>query len=435
MRGSRGKAQSKDCLKTSILPQKSPPAPRPPHHPLRLRPRPHPTRRNPRSPGRRRQGSVAQEQSPLAPPPQRHRPGQRMLPHALQPPLFQREVPLRWLVRIVDQHQPRVIPQPLRLLDHRLLVLPHKPRPEERRHRGHQRHMVKNVPRRQHIDPARRSRHRSHRRQARKPLLSAPDRLVPPVWQHKIDRRRHRLAIHSQQLVRRAVPARRVRRHPKPLRNRLKVLQLLMDARLRPPPPSLMHKRPMRRVHQPDNPVVHIARQLRHQVRALVLRGKLRQLGNLRQPLAAHPPRTRLRHIHPAVPIPLHARKRRRIDLRRIQRIHLGQRGNLLALPSARLKLPPVVLALHRLPVEPSRRQRNPPVRTQVPHRKHLAILLPSQQQRHAQQQRRRRLPRPQPRRPQRRIPLPEDQLRHRRSRTPAALLHQRHASVQLQSA
>ncbi len=48
--------------------------------------------------------------SRLAPPVQLHRPFQRMLPLARQPPLLQREVPLRRHVRIVNQHQPRVRP-------------------------------------------------------------------------------------------------------------------------------------------------------------------------------------------------------------------------------------------------------------------------------------------------------------------------------------
>ena len=39
-----------------------------------------------------------------------------MLTLTLQPPLLEREVPLRRLVRIVDQHQPRVTPQPARLV-------------------------------------------------------------------------------------------------------------------------------------------------------------------------------------------------------------------------------------------------------------------------------------------------------------------------------
>src|SRR5271170_163216 len=90
------------------------------------------------------------------------------------------------------------------------------------------------------------------------------------------------------------------------------------------------------------------------------------------------------------------------------------QRRNLPALPTARLKAPPVILARHRLPIEPPSRKRNPPVRTQIPHRKQLAPVLPPQQQRNPQQQSLRRLALPQLPSTQRRIPIPKDQLRRR---------------------
>src|SRR3984957_7388907 len=198
-----------------------------------------------------------------------------------------------------------------------------------------------------------------------------------------------------------------MRRHPKPLRNRLKLLLLLVNRSPAPPPPSLMHKRPMRRVHQPDNPMVNIARQLRHQVRTPVPSPKLRQLRHRRQ-LPRNPTHPRLRDIDPRIPIPLHTRIRRSKNLGRIQRIMARQRRNLPALSRARLKPPPVVLALHRLPIEPPGRQRNPPMRTKVPQSKHRPILLPPHQHRKPQQHRRRCLPRLQPPTPQPRIPIPK---------------------------
>src|ERR1700694_2780342 len=67
----------------------------------------------------------------LRPPTQRHRPIHRMHPRRTRPPRFdkvslQREIPFRRPVRIVDQHQPRIVLQSFRLLDHRLLVLAEK---------------------------------------------------------------------------------------------------------------------------------------------------------------------------------------------------------------------------------------------------------------------------------------------------------------------
>jgi hypothetical protein len=174
-----------------------------------------------------------------------------------------------------------------------------------------------------------------------------------------------------------------------------------------------MHKRPMRRVHQTDNPMIHIARQLRRQMRRPKPRRKLRHLRHSGQ-LPPNPPAAGLRKINPRIPIPLLTRKRPRKNLRRIQRLMTRQRRNLSALPRTRLKPPPMILASHRLPIEPPRRQRNPPVRTKIPHRKQLSIILPSHQQRHSQQHRLRRLPRTQLTHAHRRIPIPKDQLRRR---------------------
>src|SRR6266852_2640657 len=112
----------------------------------------------------------------LTPPMQRNRPTQGMLTRPRQPSLLQSEVPLGRLVRVVDQHQPGVEPQPLSLLDHGLLILLNELRSKERSDGGHKRNPVEDIPRRNHVDPAGRSRNRSHRSQAREPLVPAPDR-------------------------------------------------------------------------------------------------------------------------------------------------------------------------------------------------------------------------------------------------------------------
>jgi hypothetical protein len=344
-----------------------------------------------------------------------------MLPCPLQPSLFQSEVPLRRLIRIVDQHQTRIEPQPLRLLNHRLLVLPYKPRPKKSSNRSYKWHPIKNIPSRTHINPASRSRNRRHRSQTRKPLFPSPDRLIPSIRQHKINLRRNRLPINPKQFIRRRIRTGSMRRHPKSrvspiilaVFQWLEVFLFLMNTRPAPPPPSLVHKRPMRGVHQPDNPMVHIARQLRRQMRRPKPRRKLRHLRHSRQ-LTHNPPRPRLGQIHPRIPIPLLARKSPRKNLRRVQRLMTRQRRNFFALPRTRLKPPPMVFARHRLPIEPTRRQRNPPVRTKIAHRKQLAVILPSNQQRQAQQHRLRGLLRLQVLRAHSRIPIPKDQFRRR---------------------
>ena len=217
--------------------------------------------------------------------------------------------------------------------------------------------------------------------------------------------------------------------HPESIRNRLKHLRLLMNTSRAPPPPRAMHKRPMRRIHQPNNPVIDIAWQLRLQMRTPKSLPKLRQLRHSRKLIQIHnPPRTSSRHINPTVPIALDHRKRVRINLRRLQMIKRRQRRNLLTPPTARLKPPAVIFALHRLTIEPPSRQRNPPMRTQITHREQRPILFPSQQHRNPQQRRHRRIAALQPLCSQRRIPIPKDHLRRRptASQLHQALLHRR---------
>ena len=209
-----------------------------------------------------------------------------------------------------------------------------------------------------------------------------------------------------------------------------------MNTRPAPPPPRLVHKRPMRRIHQSNNPVVHIARQLRCQMRRPKPPRKLRHLRHRRQLSSAcgrrirGSPRSRLRHINPRIPISFLTRKRPCKNLRRVQRLKARQRRNLFTLPRTRLKPPPMVLARHSLPIEPPRRQRNPPVRTKITHRKDLPIVFSSQQKRHSQQHRLSCRLRAQLPAPHRRIPIPKDQLR-RRPRNPFwldQLIHHRSA-------
>ena len=169
----------------------------------------------------------------------------------------------------------------------------------------------------------------------------------------------------------------------------------------------------MRRVHQPDNPVVHIAGQLGRQVRGAEARRKLRHLRHRRQRnLCA--PGSGFRQIHPRIAVLLPARVAGRINFRRLQHIEAGQRRNLRALAGARLEFPAMVFALHLLAVEPSGRKRNSAMRAKVAHGKQRAIALAPKQQRHPQQQRRAGLSGGNAGRTCSRVPVAEDQLRRR---------------------
>src|SRR6266478_8760279 len=96
-----------------------------------------------------------------------------------------------------------------------------------------------------------------------------------------------------------------MRAHPETVRDRLELLGFFVNASALPPEPRLMHERPMRRVHQSDNSVINVRRQLAGKMLHPVFvaeNGKRRRRWNLfRQP------RSRRIHINPNVSVSLFA--------------------------------------------------------------------------------------------------------------------------------
>ena len=151
----------------------------------------------------------------------------------------------------------------------------------------------------------------------------------------------------------------------------------------------------MRRIHQPDNPVVHIARQLRRQMRRPKPRPKTSAPPAPPATPHHHPPHSRLRHINPRIPIPL---------LARITPSHKSSSAPASHGSSAKEsprtapnKAQTATRDTCTVTVSPS----NHPADSGIPRcgqRSRIAntlpILLPPQQQRNPQQHRRRRLPR-----------------------------------------
>lgn len=83
------------------------------------------------------------------------------MPHRLacrcrfKPRLFQREVPFRRPISVVDEHQRRVVLQAFRLLDHRDLVLFNKSFSEKRSDSGYKWNAIKDVPGSIYVNTAR----------------------------------------------------------------------------------------------------------------------------------------------------------------------------------------------------------------------------------------------------------------------------------------
>ena len=326
-------------------------------------------------------------------------------PHPSSPRLdqirLQPEIPLRRPVRIINQHQLRIMLQTFRLPNHRLLVLPQKRPPKHAKQTHRQKWQI---PSRHKINPAQIPSHRRHRSPARKPHLPAMNLLQPHVGQDKIDRSSNAFPGNPlQQLIRSAIRTGRMRAHPKSIRDRLKLLLLLVNAVLAPPKPGLMHKRPVRRIHQADDPLVHMRRQLAVQMCNLVFLAEHRQRRRRRHCLRkAGSGRI---HVNPDITVALFARIVPRKNPLHFQLILRSQRRNLHATRRASIKPPPVVTALNGAPIKVPVGQRYPPVRTRIPHGKRPPLRSPPQNQRHLQQHSRNQPPPAYRRAPHRRIP------------------------------
>src|SRR6266404_1724274 len=115
--------------------------------------------------------------------------------------------------------------------------------------------------------------------------------------------------------------------------------------------------------------------------------------------------RRRSRHIHPNVAVMLLAWIMPGENPLHLQLVLTSQRRNLHALPAAPVELPPVIAALHALPIKPPIGKRYAPVRTSIPKSKRRTSIRPPKHQRHFQQHRLHQLPPPYLHTPRRRIP------------------------------
>src|SRR5882724_496457 len=368
----------------------------------------------------------------LRPPAQGSWPVQGMHHRRTRPPRldqvrFQREIPLRRTVRIVDEHKPRIVLQPFRFLNHRLLVLAEKHFAEHAENRNRQKEQI---PRRHEVDPAQIPPHRRHRRPAGKPHLSALIDLRAQVRQHKIDRRCHRLpGDFLQQLIGRAVRTRRMRAHAETVRNRLELLGFLVNAPALPPEPRLVHERPVCWVHQSDDPLIHMRWQLARKMRDLIFVAENGESRHRRNRLRQF--RSRRIHVNPDVAVPLLAGIMPGKNPLHFQLILARKRRNLQALSRASIEPPSVIAALHHFPIQPPIRKRYPPVRARVPHRKHFPFGGSAKHQRHFQEHRRNKFLSGDLRAPHRRLPkIPqESRIRLRRTLLRRLSIHPHHRS------
>src|SRR5437667_1893554 len=141
-----------------------------------------------------------------------------------------------------------------------------------------------------------------------------------------------------------------------------------------------MHKRPLRRIHQADDAVIHAARQISGKVgeHELIAECRDARYGRLMlAPIGAAG--ARLGNKHPEESVALIARKSTRENPIDFQLGIFGQRWDLAALPAARLKAPSVIAALQLLAIEETIGERNAAMRTTIAQGEGLTVFLTAQ--------------------------------------------------------
>src|SRR5215472_867051 len=159
-----------------------------------------------------------------------------------------------------------------------------------------------------------------------------------------------------------------MRRHAESLRDGLEILFLFVDAVSRTPPPGLMDKRSVRRVHEANDAVVDADWHFGLQVGELVLLAELFDGGSGFAGLGGFGKtctgKARIRDVNPDEIVLLFARIASRVDAIDFHRLVRGERGDQLALTVVNIELPSVVRAFHILPVELAGVERHPAMKT-----------------------------------------------------------------------
>src|SRR5258706_15615956 len=130
--------------------------------------------------------------------------------------------------------------------------------------------------------------------------------------------------------------------------------------------------------------------------------------------------RSRRIHVNPNVTVAFFTGKMPSKNALHFQLVLTRKRRNLNALPAASIKPPPVITTLPHVPIQPPIRQRYPPVRARIPHRKRFPLGGSAEHQRHFQQH-----PRHEPLPPKLRAPhprLPENPQKTRLPLSPSFL-------------
>ena len=176
-----------------------------------------------------------------------------------------------------------------------------------------------------------------------------------------------------------------MRAHAETHGDRLKVLLLLVDAVAAPPPPRLVNKWSVRRIHEADDAVVHTTGQFGSQVGDIVHAAETRDSwhshGWRNSFGESRAWRRRLGNKHPNIVVMLFAGIRPCINAVDLEVLVGGERGDELALSAMGIERPAVVAAFELLAVEVAVGKRHAAVRTSVAQGEDLALTITAENQ------------------------------------------------------
>ena len=181
-----------------------------------------------------------------------------------------------------------------------------------------------------------------------------------------------------------------MRAHAKAIRNGLEVFPLFVNAVLTSPPPCLMYKWPVRRIHQADDPMIDGARQASAQIRGFEFVTKCRNRrccrGRVLASCESRTSRSGIRNEYPYKSVALFTRKTARINPVHFYVLICGQRRNQSALPAEGIEFPTMITALNLFAVEPAARQRHTAMRAGVAQCKSSSVPIAAKYKRNFKQ-------------------------------------------------
>src|SRR5690349_13341123 len=176
-----------------------------------------------------------------------------------------------------------------------------------------------------------------------------------------------------------------MRAHAEAVRDRLELLLLFVNAVPGAPPPRLMHKWSVRRVHQADDAVIDAARQIGAEICGLIFVAEHwhawrfeRGLRTRGEPCSSRP---WIRNEDPNEAVVLFTSVISCVDAIDLQLLIGGERRNQLALSAVRVKLPSVIAALYLLSIKLTVGKRHSTMRAGVSQGKGIALgIAPNHQ-------------------------------------------------------